>query len=184
MARNNTHTFDGLVVGYGTHTVDNNILRVIEGGTVKTYVIEVTDATDIEDTDSITTASLPSQSVTIPRGSYIKSANFEVLTVFTSSNAAVLDIGTYEAGGDGSSTGDDDADGIDADIAITAIDAVGDVVACNGALVAGVVSCGAVSNSDVVVVFGWDAYAFTAGAGILTLEVVVPSGSAGRTVAN
>ena len=182
MPRNATHVFDGLTVGYGTHTVDNDVLRVIEGGTMKKYVIELPDATALEDTDAITIASLPPQSATIPRGSYIRKATFQVKTIFTTSASATLDIGTYEAGGDGSSTGDDVAAGIDADIAVTALDAVGDIVVCNGTLVDGVIPVGATSDSDVVVVFGFEAGVYTAGAGILTLEVIVPSGSLGRTL--
>lgn len=183
MARNATHTFDGLVVGYGTHSADNEVMRLVEGGTLRKYIIELPDATALEDTDAITVASLPPQSVTIPRGSYIRKATFQVKTIFTTSNSATLDIGTYEAGGDGSSTGDDDANGIDADIGITELDAVGDIVVCNGASVDGVVPVGIVSNSDVVVVFGFEAGVYTAGAGVLTLEVIVPSGSLGRTLA-
>lgn len=178
MSRDNTHTFDGLVVGYGTHTVDNDVGTVNDGGTVKQYRIELSDATALEDTDAITVASIPPQSVLIPRGSVIKSANFSVTSVFTSGGAATLDIGFYSA-----AAVVDDANGIDADIALTAIDAIGDIVACDGAVVGGVVPVGATSNSDVVVVFGFEAAVFTAGAGVLTLEVIVPSGSQGRSLA-
>lgn len=186
MSRDNTWSNqDGLEVGFGARTEDIGAMRVIEGGTVKQYVIELVDAAVLEDTDIVTVASLgPVNQVVIPRGALIRAANFVVTTVFTSEGAATLDIGTYEAGGDGSSTGDDVAAGIDADIALTALDAVGDTVACNGSLVNGVLSVGSVSNSDVVVVFGFEAAAFTAGAGTLYLEVVVPQGSMGRTIAN
>lgn len=185
MSRNNTWTnSDGLVVGFGTHSEDNNVAAVTgDSGTLKTLVIELPDATLLEDTDAITVASLPPQSARIPRGSYIKKATFQVKTPFTSEGAATLDIGTYAADGDGSSTGDDLAAGIDADIALTAIDAIGDVVVCNGASVAGVVPVGVVANSDVVVVFGFEAAVYTAGAGVLTVEYIVPSGSLGRTLA-
>ena len=184
MPRGNTETFDGLVVGYGTHSSDNNVGAVTGGsGTVRTYVIELPDATALEDTDVITVASLPPQSVVIPRGSAILRATFSVTTGFTTSASATLDIGTYEAGGDGSSTGDDDADGIDVNIGVTELNAIGDLVVCNGALVDGVIACGATSNSDVVVVFGFEAGVYTAGAGVLTLEVLVPHGAQGRTLA-
>ena len=185
MSRANTWAnSDGLVVGFGLRTDDSHVAAVTgESGTLRTYVIELPDATALEDTDAITVASLPPQSATIPRGSYIKKATLQVKTAFTSAGAATLDIGTYAANGDGSSSGDDDADGIDADIALTVIDAIGDVVVCNGASVAGVVPVGIVANTDVAVVFGFEAAVFTAGAATLTLEVLVPSGTMGRTLA-
>lgn len=179
MSRGNTWTnSDGLVVGFGTHSEDNGVLSVADGGTLKTYTIELSAAADLEDTDAITVASIPPQSALIPRGSSIRSATFSVTTVFTSAGAATLDIGTYSA-----AAVVDDANGIDVDIALTAIDAIGDVVICNGASVGGVVPVGSVSNSDVAVVFGFEAAAFTAGAGVLTLEVIVPHGAQGRTLA-
>ena len=185
MPRNATWTnADGLIVGFGTHTEDNGVLAVTgDSGTRRTYVIELPAAASLEDTDAITVASLGPQHAVIPRGSKIVSASFSVTTVFTSEGSATLDIGTYEAAGDGSSSGDDDADGIDADIALTALDAVGDLVVCDGALITGAVACGAVADADVTVVFGFEAAAFTAGAGVLTLEVIVPSGSQGRSLA-
>ena len=179
MARNATWTnSDGLVVGFGTHTSDNNVMALATGGTVRQYTIELKDATALEDTDAITVASIPPQSVLIPRGSAIKSATFSVTTAFTSGGSATLDIATYSA-----AAVVDDGNGIDADIALTAIDAIGDVVVCDGALVGGVVPAGATSNSDVAVVFGFEAAAFTAGAGVLTLEVIVPHGGQGTTLA-
>ena len=184
MSRNATHTFDGLVVGYGTHSTDNDVMAVTgDSGTIRTYVIEMPDAELLEDTDIVTTASLPQQSVVIPRGSYITSAVFSVTVGFTSGGSATLDIGTYEAGGDGSSTGDDVADGIDADIALSAMNEIGDVVTCNGVLVAGALPVGKVSDSDVIVVFGFEEAVFTAGAGVLTLVVVVPHGAQGVSLA-
>lgn len=185
MSRNATWSNqDSLIVGFGTHSEDDNVGAVTgDSGTIRTYVIELPDAVALEDTDAITVASLPPQSAIIPRGSIIARATFSVTTIFTESSTAKLDIGTYEAGGDGSSTGDDDADGIDADILVGVLDAVGDIVICDGSLVAGVVPLGTVSNSDVVIVFGFDDNAFTAGAGVLTLEVLVPHGAQGVSLA-
>ncbi len=170
---------DGLRVGFGTHSQDNDVLAVVEGGTVKQYTIELPDATLLEDTDAITVAgSIPPQSVLIPRGSVLKSATFSVTDIFTSGGAATLDIGFYSA-----AAVVDDANGIDVDLALTVIDAIGDIVVCDGALVGGVVPLGATSNSDVVVVFGFEAAVYTAGAGVLTLEVIVPHGAQGRVLA-
>jgi len=181
MSRNATWTnSDGLRVGFGTHTEDNNVLRVVEGGTVKTYTIELPDATALEATASITSASIPPQSVLLPRGSSILEATFSVKTVFTTSASGALDIGLWSAA---STPVLDDINGIDAAIAVTALDAIGDVVICDGAVVGGVVPVGATSNSDCAVVFGYVTGVFTAGAGVLTLRVLVPHGSQGRTLA-
>lgn len=180
MPRDNTWTnSDGLVVGFGTHTEDNGVQAVTgDSGTVRTYTIELPDATLLEDTDSITVASIPPQAVAIPRGSVLNRATLHVTTAFTSAGAATLDIGFYSA-----AAVVDDANGIDVDIALTAIDAIGDIVICDGALVGGVVPLGATSNSDVYVVFGDEAAVYTAGAATLVLEVQVPHGSQGTSLA-
>ena len=180
MSRGNTWTNpDGLIVGFSTHSVDDNVGAVTgDSGTLRTYVIELPDATLLEDTDAITVASIPPQSLAIPRGSIINRATFSVTKVFTSGGAATLDIGLYAL-----DATVDDANGIDVDLALTVLDAIGDVVICDGALVGGVVACGATSNTDVYVVFGDEATVYTAGAGVLTLEVLVPHGAQGATLA-
>lgn len=71
----------------------------------------------------------------IPAGARITDANLHITTAFTSGGSATLTIGVAEE--DGTAI---DADGIDAAIALTAIDAVDDVVQCDGALVGGVVA--------------------------------------------
>lgn len=172
---------DGLDVGFGTHDADNDVMSAT-GGTIKIFTISLPDATALEDTDAVTVASLKQQGAVIPRGSKILSGSFLVTKVFTTGSASTLDIGTYEAAGDGSSTGDDVAAGIDADIATTALDAVGDLVNCDGSLIGGAIAVGATADADCTVVFGFEESAFTAGAGVLTLEVLVPHGPAGRSV--
>jgi hypothetical protein len=101
----------------------------------------------------------------------IHRATLQVVTAFDSAgDAGTLDIGTYSA-----AAVVDDADGIDVDIAQSAIDAVGEVVACNGALVAGIITVGATSDSDVYVVPAYQTAAFTAGRAVLTIEYSTPS---------
>jgi len=179
MARNATWTnSDGLVVGFGTHTADNNVGAVSAEGPIKTLVKELPDATALEATSAVTVASIAPQEVVIPRGSRILEASFQVITAFTTSASGALDIGTHSA-----AAVDDDPNGIDAAIAVTALDAVGAVVACNGALVGGVTSAGAVSTSDVVVTFSYDTGVFTAGSGILTVRYIEPQGSQGESFA-
>jgi hypothetical protein len=179
MSRGNTWTNkDGLVVGFGTHTEDNNVPAVAGTGSLRTYTVELPDATALEATASITSASIPPQSVVIPHGSFIRSAVFQVTTPFAGATAN-LDIGLWS---NAATPVLDDIDGIDAAIDVLVIDAIGDVVQCDGALVGGVVPVGKTNDADNVVVFGYETAVFTAGAGILTLEVVIPAGSTGGTI--
>lgn len=179
MARSSTWTnSDGLVVGFGTRTLDNGILAEIQGGTVRKYTVELPDATALEATAAITSASVPPQSVVIPHGSMITRAYFEVTVPFVGATAN-LDIGLWS---NAATPVLDDIDGIDAAIDVLVIDAIGDVVQCDGDLVGGVLPVGKVNDADNVVTFGYETAVFTAGAGILTLEVIVPSGSTGGVI--
>lgn len=101
---------------------------------------------------------------TLPANCIIVNADLVVTTPFTSGGAAALNIGTYNAAGTAI-----DADGIDAAIALTAIDADGDVVQCDGAQVSGLVTVGGAAAY-----IGWEADTalFTAGAAKLIVEYI------------
>ena len=182
MARGSTWTNkDGLVVGFGTHSADNGVAAVVGGsGAFKTLQVKLEDATALEAVGSITAASFKPQDVVIPRGSRILEASFTVTAAFTTSASGALNIGTNEAGLSGDYTADDE-NGIDAAIAVTALDAIGATVACDGALVAGVTTCGAASTSDVKICFGYTTGVFTAGAGVLTVRYIEPTLNMGDT---
>lgn len=174
---------DGLAVGFGVHTVDNDVPAVVGGsGAVKTAVAYLKDATALEAVGSLTVASFPPQGIIIPRGSRILEASFQVTTAFTTSASGALNIGTNTGRVDGAYTADDE-NGIDAAIAVTALDAIGAVVACDGALVGGVTSCGAAATSDVQLCFGYTTGVFTAGAGVLTVRYIEPQLGQGETFA-
>lgn len=134
----------------------------LTGGTeygVKFLVIDIADATAIG-----SSAAAPAANDSfIPAGAYITKASLIVTTAFAGSSAA-LNIGLQTAAGAAI-----DADGIDAAIAVTAIDAIGDVVACNGAAVAGVVTVG---TAPAYVSLDYDTAAFTAGAAKLVIEYI------------
>jgi hypothetical protein len=184
MSRNSLwENSDGLAVGFGTHTSDNDVPAVIGGsGAVKTAQVELSDATALEVVGSLTVSSFPPQGIVIPRGSRILEATFQVKTAFTTGASGALNIGTNSGRVDGAYTADDE-NGIDVAIAVTALDAIGAVVACDGALVAGVTSCGATSTTDVNLCFGYTTGVFTAGAGILTVRYIEPSGALGESFA-
>lgn len=175
MPRNATWTnSDGLVVGFGKHTSDNNV-PAVEGGKGATRVARmVITGANLELTGSLTAASIPPQSIILKRGAQIQRATFVVSAAFSTGSSPTLTIGTYKFD---DITTVDDLDGIDATIAAAALDTVGEIVRCDGALVnaAGVTTVGAVSNSDVVIVAQYGTAAFTTGVGILTVEYVEPS---------
>lgn len=91
----------------------------------------------------------------IPAGAVITEATLVVTTAATSGASATLTIGTYNAAGTAI-----DADGIDAAVALTALDADDDVVRCDGAQASGVGGKLAV-NAYVEAIYG--TAAFTAG---------------------
>jgi len=149
---------DGLEVRFGI----DRATSAPTGGTSaeeKVHVFDIADATELGDTD---TAAASGDAAFIPAGAIVKDAYLVVDTAFTSGGSAVLDLGFKEADG----TNIDD-DGIDAAIALGAIDADDDVIACDGALV------GTRLANDSYVMATYDTAAFTAGAAKLVVKYVV-----------
>lgn len=99
----------------------------------------------------------------IPAGSVILSATLVMTTGATSGGSATLTLGTYNSAGTAI-----DADGIDATIALTAIDGDGETVRCDGAhlTTGGYIS----ANAYIGAIYG--TAAFTAGAGKLFIEYI------------
>jgi hypothetical protein len=128
----------------------------------KSLVINIADATELG-----TSAATPDdQEAFIPAGSYITAASLIVTTAFTSAGSATLTIGAYQQ--DGTTV---DADGIDATVALTALNATTKAVACDGALVGGAANVGA---NDVYIKSIYATAAFTAGAAKLVIEYIEP----------
>jgi len=106
----------------------------------------------------------------VPDGSHIISATLYITTAFTSSGSATLTIGLWNDDGDGTFSVND-ADGIDAAIAITAIDAIGDHVDCNGALVgSGAAALAGTGDRPLFLSQSYGTAAFTAGAADLVIK--------------
>lgn len=180
MARDATWTnSDGLVVGFGTHSVDNNVAAV-RGGTEKTVEMEITLA-DLPDTFAAT--NVDPQAIIIPRGSVFMEGYVTTLVAATSGGAATLDIGTW--GVDASTPVVDDADGLVADITIAEMTSIGEVHVLDGALIAtaGTTAAGAISDSNVVIAPSYETAVFTAGVVRLTVKYIVPAGSTDGTIA-
>ena len=132
-------------------------------GVRQSLVIDIPDFTAIGSTFG--SSNIDPLDATIPAGAIITNADLKITTAATSGGSATLTIGTYNSAGTAI-----DADGIDAAIALTAIDAAQDVVQCDGAQVAGVTTVG---SADAYVGLIYGTAAFTAGAGKLVIEYIV-----------
>lgn len=129
-------------------------------GPLKALVIDIPDFTAIG--SSFGSSNIDPQHPTIPANAVIINADLIMSTAATSGGSATLTIGTYNSAGTAV-----DADGIDATIALTAIDAIGDVVQCDGAQVNGLVTVG---TAPVYVGWIYGTAAFTAGAATLVIQ--------------
>ena len=127
------------------------------------YIVIDVNLADL--TDTVTASDIDVNDPVLPAGAAIQRVTVLMKEAATSGGSATLDIGTYVA--DGSAI---DADGIDADIALTAIDADNDVVVCDGALVGGIFSTGA---SPSYIVPTYETAAFTAGRAKIVVEYIV-----------
>jgi hypothetical protein len=188
MSRNATWTnSDGLVVGFGTHSDDNDVAAV-EGtqGVKRTQKMRVT-LSDL--LDAATDASIPPQAAQIPRGSIITDAYVQTIVAAASAgNGATLDIGTW---GRGSLTTPavDDANGFADALTEARMSTVGEIISLKSDALAGVLIAqldtggttvvgtpvGSVSLSDCVVACSYDTEAFTAGIVEITVEYIQPS---------
>lgn len=168
---------DGLVVGFGTHSPDNNVPAVTGTGSLKTLRMEI-DLTGLS--DAFGASDRVPQEVVIPRGSFIKSAYLRVLAAAVSGGGGTLDVGTW-------GTGDaaDDPNGIVDAVTVAELTSIGEIHVCDGAMVnaSGQTSVGVTSTSDVVIAPSYDTAVFTAGTIELVVEYDEPAGSAGDTLA-
>ncbi len=164
MARQDTWVNnDGLEVGFGPLDTDNfKGASVRTTGRVNQLVIEL----DWDNLPSAAGTAPSSKDFRIPANSTIQSSTLVVTEAFTSAGATTLSIGTKNSAGTVV-----DADGIDATIAKTVIDAIGDVVQNDGAQVGGIVTVG---TSDVYLSTVVATGPYTAGRGTLTIEYVLP----------
>jgi len=177
MSREATATFDGLVVGYGTHTVDNDVGAIVSSNG-RTYYKRLVTGVDVQATFVI--GDVAPQEPLIPRGSIIQRATFQVITAFTAAGAATMDIGTF------GTTVVDDINGIGAALSIAELTSVGETNLLAGALVAdgdGAIGVGGIANEDVFFSVEVSTGPYTAGTGLLIVEFSEPFIVA-RTIAN
>lgn len=164
---------DGLSQWFGPRSTSDFPVsrRNNDAGAVQTLIVDF-DYTMIglttstwfdEDSTGGSTPDRPSElQASLPANAWIKSATLIVKSAFTSGGAATMTIGTYLKSGVAI-----DADGIDAAIAIAAIDTVGETVLCDGAQVAGTATIGT-ADAYFAIIAGTAVY--TAGSARLAIE--------------
>ena len=187
MARANTHTFDGLVVGYGTRTESNEVAAVSQGANGVVTVTQEIDMASLPAFASESAIAYPNasgQQHVIPRGSIITGGYIQVLVACTGTSADA-DFGTWSKGL--ATEVVDDSNGFKDSVLVATVANVGDVLILDGDLVAdaddsGLACAGAISNSDVVITGSYTT-AYTAGRVRLVVNYLPPTGSAGRTLA-
>lgn len=125
---------DGLRIRFGTGEALVTRGGVVENGVEHVVEIELL-ASDLKAYDDSTDpTTILDWNTRIPAGAFLKSAELTVLTAFAGATAT-LDIGLVNASDQEAAFTDEDDDGIDAAIAVTAIDAAGDTITCDGALI-------------------------------------------------
>jgi len=183
MSRNTVwENSDGLAVGFGTHSADNESSSVTAEGEVVTVKQEI-DLTVLADAATALTAS--PQAHVIPRGSFLMDATIQTVIAATSSGSGTLDIGTWSRGK--ASEVVDLANGIVDAVTVAEMTTIGEIHLCDGAmlpLASGVTGqVGLISDSDVVIAPSYDTGAFQTGVILFVLRYRKPFGSAGRTIA-
>lgn len=153
---------DGLKVNFNRKSAEQASSGNTEQAVVRSMVLKY----DSQDPKNIETAgNTDGREAAIPANAIITGAYTRVDTAFTSGGSTTLTIGL--ALEDGTPV---DADGIDATVAKTAIDAVGDVVVNDGALVGGLVTTGTAESFPYVTV---GTGPWTAGVATIVINYIV-----------
>lgn len=163
---------DGLRITFGTG--ESLIGRGGEynlGGPNRVVQMEVRAADLKAHDDSTDPTTVLDYNVRIPKGAYLEKADFEVLTAFAGATAT-LDIGLVKASDMAAAFTDLDDDGIDAAIAVTAIDAEGDTITCDGALIGTALST---DSGGYLISAEANTATFTAGVGLLRVYYAMPN---------
>lgn len=113
------------------------------------------------------TVTFLSDTLRIPNGVLLVSAKLITIVPFTSGGSATLTLGLY----DKDRTTAYDADGIDAAIALTAMDTVGETVTCDGALIGTILA----NNAQNLLTATVGTANYTAGQAKLEIEYLTPS---------
>ena len=179
---------DGLKVGFGTQSEDNEVASVYQGSNGEVTVVQEIDLASLPAFASESSLVYPNNGVgaehVIPRGSIIKGGFVEVLVGAVGASGD-FDIGTWSRGL--ATEVVDDSNGLKDSILVATIANVGDVILLDGDLVAdaddsALAVAGAISNSDVVITASYTTV-YTAGRIKLVVTYIPPTGSAGDALA-
>lgn len=146
---------DGLRVKFGTEEATVGTAGEYEYDGPMHWVTYDITGTGLADANAIS-----SYDVVIPNGARITKVVVRVGTAFTSGGSAVLDVGLIDSDDD---TSNHDDDALIAALALTSIDANGDVVEIIQGATSHGVSVGEVLTAAKKVTVGYDTAAFTAG---------------------
>lgn len=126
---------DGLRIRFGTGEAQVGRAGSLASlGAFREVVVDVVAADLKAHDDSTDPTTILDYQTRIPAGAWLESATLVVETAFAGATAT-LDIGLVQASDQEAAFTDEDDDGIDSAIAVTAIDAVGDTITCDGALI-------------------------------------------------
>tara|TARA_R110000751_G_scaffold190563_1_gene296353 strand:- start:22 stop:537 length:516 start_codon:yes stop_codon:yes gene_type:complete len=167
MSANELYTnADGLEIKFGLERATPSIQGALSTMGDEAQAVFRINALDLPSAD----APFAHPTVGIPSGAHIISATLYVTTAFTSGGSGTLTIGLWNDDGDGTYTVLD-SDGIDATIAKTAIDAIGDHLACDGALVgSGAIALAGTAGRPLYLSAIYATAAFTAGVADLVIK--------------
>lgn len=155
---------DGLYIKYGTTEATPAL-----GGEIMTEDGEhkVVISFGYDDLAAYGTTKIMADNITIPAGAILKSATVYVETAFSTGSSPTLTIGTIDVDRSTITAPDDDADGIDATIAASAL-SEGATVTCDGALI------GATLGDTVLITMLVGTANFSAGRAKLTITWYIP----------
>jgi hypothetical protein len=164
---------DGLRVGFGKHTEDNQVASVFQGANGEVTVTLEIDMASLVATSAEAANMYPANLAAgnqhvIPRGSIIKGGYIEVLVACTGAGGDA-DFGTWSYGL--ATEVVDDSNGLKDSVLVIA-----DADDSNLAV------AGAISNSDVIITGSYTT-AYTAGRVKLVVTYIPPTGSSGRVIA-
>jgi hypothetical protein len=162
----------GTSAHYGVRTLDTGAGSAKTEGT-RTEIRQVINLPGLATAATANNTFIPQ--ATIPAGAYIESAKLIPIVSATSEGAATLTIGLYYKDTNGA-IATLDADGIDATIALTALQTDDAPIAADGALVAGATL--ATTADEYYINSIYATAAFTAGEAELVVTYILPKGNA------
>ena len=185
MARNATwQNPDGLAVGFGTHTSDNEMFAEVNRLGNRVVVQGYLVMASVTDTYADQNYPWHQNSYIIPRGTLCSRGTLQAVAASTTGSTSLLDIGAWSEGL--ATEVVDDADGFQDGLDDAELNPIGEYHRMDGAFIvapgSSAVAIGATANNACIVSAEWETAVFTAGTTLVTLEFQIPYGAAGATL--